>query len=68
VFERYSSSQNLELQQRSCEYLGLPDMGIDVMEEVRPKQKVWRSPWYIIKNKTKNKTRKIIARKKSTQA
>ena len=34
VFERFSSSQNLELQQRSCEYLGLPDMGIDVMEEV----------------------------------
>ncbi|CAM9880562.1 unnamed protein product, partial [Ectocarpus fasciculatus] len=34
VFERFSSSQNLELQQRSCEYLGLPEMGIDVMEEV----------------------------------
>ncbi|CAM9271765.1 unnamed protein product, partial [Discosporangium mesarthrocarpum] len=34
VFERFSSSQNLELQQRSCEYLGLPKVGIDVMEEV----------------------------------
>lgn len=38
VFERFSSSQNLELQQRSCEYLGLPDMGIDVMEEVCRRQ------------------------------
>ncbi|CAM9208245.1 unnamed protein product, partial [Scytosiphon promiscuus] len=36
VFERFSSSQNLELQQRSCEYLGLPEMGIDVMEEEMP--------------------------------
>ncbi|CAM9930764.1 unnamed protein product, partial [Sphacelaria rigidula] len=34
VFERMSCSQNLELQQRACEYLGLPQMGIDVMEEV----------------------------------
>lgn len=34
VFERFSSSQNLELQQRACEYLELPDTGIDVMEEV----------------------------------
>lgn len=34
VFERFSTSQNLELQQRACEYLGLPQTGIDVMEEV----------------------------------
>lgn len=34
VFERFSSSQNLELQQRACEYLGLSDAGEDIVEEV----------------------------------
>lgn len=34
VFERFSSSQNLELQQRACEYLGLSDTGEDIVEEV----------------------------------
>lgn len=34
VFNKYSVSTDLELQQRSCEYLALPTAGADVMEEV----------------------------------
>jgi AP-2 complex subunit alpha len=30
VFEKYSASNNLELQQRSCEYLALPNAGLEV--------------------------------------
>jgi AP-2 complex subunit alpha len=34
VFNKYSTHVNLELQQRSCEYLALPSLGADVMENV----------------------------------
>jgi len=34
VFTKYSTNANLELQQRSCEYLALPSLGADAMENV----------------------------------
>lgn len=34
VFSKHSTSGHLELQQRACEYLHLPDVGADLMESV----------------------------------
>jgi hypothetical protein len=34
VFSKYSTSAQLELQQRACEYMQMPNIGAETMEQV----------------------------------